>query len=142
VRTRTSCASYPLPLCLDPRFYLHLPLRLQPIPPLRVFWLFFGFFLPLCSVRVSIRQSVVRDHGIIDASSTGISSMLPLPSSTFSEVRIQSRLVGMHLSDFRSPLHSQEIHPCPSPSRPCTSPHRRTRAVTYMAHTLCCSDGT
>jgi len=52
----------PPPLHLDLPFYLHLPLRLQSVPPLRCylafFFGFFGFFFPLCSVRVSVVRSV------------------------------------------------------------------------------------
>ena len=65
-RTRTSWASYSPCLHLDLRFYRHLPLRLQPVPPLPVLYGFFGFFLPLCSVRVSIVRSVVRLYKIYD----------------------------------------------------------------------------
>jgi len=54
----------------------------------------------------------------------------------------QSRLLRMCLSDFRTVHHSQELHLCPSPSQPCSSPYRRAAAVTYTVgtpteHDLC-----
>jgi len=45
------------------------------------------------------------------------------------KVRLEPIASRMRLSDFHAVHHNKELHPCPSPSQPCTSAHRRASRI-------------
>ena len=82
---------------------------------------------------IFLRRSILRVIQVTHGHMFSFSNSLGATRLVFEDAWDQPRLVGMRLSDFRALHHSQELHPCRSPSRPHTSPHCRASDVTYMA---------